>query len=75
MVLLFKDGYWFHMNNLNSPENREIIESVLKEETGRALKIHCVMEEAWGSGTSPDGEEIRIKEFFKGMEDRIEIKD
>ena len=75
LVLLFKEGYWFHMNNLNSPENKAIIEKVLSREAGMALGVECLMEDDWKGAGGPEDEVARIKEVFKGLEDRLEIED
>ena len=75
LVLLFKDGYDVHMNKLNGPANRTMIESVLQEEADCRLQIECVMREAWDGSVSPIDEESRIKEVFKGFEGIIEIED
>ncbi len=75
LLLLFKEGYDVHMNKLNGPVNRSMIESVLMEETDFCLKIECVMQDSWGGSAPPGDEESKIKEVFKEFEGVIEIED
>lgn len=50
LVLVFKSGYTFHKENIESAENKKLIEDVLAKNLGRALNIVCRMEEQAGPG-------------------------
>ncbi|MFA6809141.1 MAG: DNA polymerase III subunit gamma/tau [Eubacteriales bacterium] len=44
LSLVFKEGYSFHRDKFNQPENKDIVESVLEEVFGQRLVIMNIME-------------------------------
>jgi DNA polymerase-3 subunit gamma/tau len=44
LVLVFKEGYSFHRDKFEQPENRDIVEETLREVLGISLSIQNIME-------------------------------
>jgi DNA polymerase-3 subunit gamma/tau len=47
--LVFKDGYSFHRDKFNQPENKNVVEAVLEELFGRKLTISNLMEKEYSN--------------------------
>lgn len=44
LYLVFKDGYSFHRDKFNQPENKNVVEVVLEHVLGRKLSLNSLME-------------------------------
>lgn len=81
LILSFPQGYTFHKEKVEQPENRQAIEQVIKEVTGVELKLKCKFADelsgpAAGSPGADRSQEALVEEairLFGG--DVIEIKD
>ncbi|RNC28645.1 MAG: DNA polymerase III subunit tau [Candidatus Dichloromethanomonas elyunquensis] len=47
LYLVFKDGYSFHRDKFNQPENRTVVESVLEDLFGRRININNLTEKEY----------------------------
>jgi DNA polymerase-3 subunit gamma/tau len=81
LILSFPQGYGFHKEKVEQPENRNAIEKVIKEVTGADLRIKCKFEtelsiSETGSSETGSSEKALVEKaatLFGG--DVIEIKD
>lgn len=62
-VLCFKPGYDFHRERIESQENKEMIEDILKKVFGEKLCLKCIMEETKGEKTGDDPVQRAIEIF------------
>ncbi|MPN59042.1 hypothetical protein SDC9_206760 [bioreactor metagenome] len=53
LYVVFKEGFSFHRDKVDQPENRETIEKVLQEVLGTPLQMQNMMENEW-EGLKPE---------------------
>lgn len=60
LVLVFKEGYSFHRDKFEQPENRNIVEEILGQITGIRLSLHNMMENEVVSQSLPGEKKLLI---------------
>ena len=68
--IYFNKNDSFFADELKKQENKEIIENIIKENTGADLKIECIIEK---EKKREDDFMVKVHEVFKGMDDKINI--
>ncbi len=73
LYLIFKEGYSFHRDKFNQPENKDVVEEILEQILGCKLKLSTMMENEYQAFSKDDssGEEdlcIRKALDFFGTE-------
>ena len=63
LTILFKDGYSFHKEKVEQPENKKIVEGALEKILGQRLNLICQLEEQ-PDQVSPDDPIEKAKNIF-----------
>lgn len=83
LIIVFGERFWFHKDATSKKNNSEIIEQIIFDITSQRVKIKCIMEDEAGYieqeeeqediSVKGDEEIEKVKEFFAGYEDKLEI--
>lgn len=68
LYVVFKEGFSFHRDKVDQPENRETIEKVLQEVLGTPLQLQNMMENEW-EGLKPEINQEDNNPIVKKAED------
>ncbi len=63
LTIVFKDGYSFHKEKVEQPENKKIVEGALEKILGQRFNLICLLEEQPGQVSSDDPVEKAINLF------------
>jgi DNA polymerase-3 subunit gamma/tau len=68
LLLLFKEGYAFHCEKFNQPENKAVVEKAIKKVTGYQLSLRSVLEDEQKSSVPGERNKQEDPYIKKAME-------